>query len=68
MSVLLAHSGLILHEVAFHHVTQRQHHVHSMAAIYEIFSVCPINLLINNHLFFLFLDAQVSVVRHGIRM
>ena len=39
MSVLLAHSGLILHEIAFDHVTQRQHHVHSMAAIYEIFSV-----------------------------
>ena len=39
MSVLLTHSGLILHEIAFDHVTQRQHHVHSMAAIYEIVSV-----------------------------
>ena len=50
MSVLLAHSGLILHEIAFDHVTQGQHHVHSMAAIYEIFSVWPVNVLINNYL------------------
>ena len=39
MSVLLAHSGLILHEIVLDHVTERQHRVHSMAAIYEIFSM-----------------------------
>ena len=39
MSVLLAHTGLILHKIAFDHVTQTQHHMHSMGAIYEIFSM-----------------------------
>ena len=38
MSVKLAHSGLILHEIALDHMT----HVHSMVAIYEIFSMWPI--------------------------
>ena len=50
MSVLLAHSGLILHEIALDHVTQRQHHVHSMAANCEMFSMSPIKVLINNYL------------------
>ena len=50
MFVLLAHSGLILHEIAFDHVTQRQHHVHSMAANYEMFSMSPIKVLISNYL------------------
>ena len=49
MSVLLAHSGLILHEIAFDHVTQRQHHVHSMAANCEMFSMSPIKVLISNY-------------------
>ena len=57
MSVLLAHSGLILHEIAFDHVTQRQHHVHSMAANCEMFSMSPIKVLSNylEHIFFSFL-------------
>ena len=46
MSVLLAHSGLILHEIAFDHVTQR----HSMAANCEMFSMSPIKVLISNYL------------------
>ena len=50
MSVRLAHSGLILHEIAFDHVTQRQHHVHSMAANCEMFSMSPIKVLISNYL------------------
>ena len=50
MSVLLAHSGLILHEIAFDHVTQRQHHVHSMAANCKMFSMSPIKVLISNYL------------------
>ena len=28
MSVLLAHSGLILHDIALNPITQTQHHVH----------------------------------------
>ena len=50
MSVLLAHSGLILHEIAFDHVTQRQHHVHSLTANCEMFSMSPIKVLISNYL------------------
>ena len=51
MYVLLAHSGLILHEIAFDHVTQRQHHlIQSMAANCEMFSMSPIKVLISNYL------------------
>ena len=67
MSVLLAHSGLILHEIAFNHVTQRQHHVHSMAANCEMFSMSPIKVIIWST-FLQFLDAQLSVVCHRIHM
>ena len=49
MSVLLDHSGLILHEIAFDRVTQ-QHHVHSMAANCEMCSMSPIKVLISNYL------------------
>ena len=37
-------------EIAFDHVTQRQHHVHSMAANCEMFSMSPIKVLISNYL------------------
>ena len=50
MSVLLTHSCLILHEIAFDHVTQRQHHVHSMAVNCEMFTMSPIKVLISNYL------------------
>ena len=50
MSVLLAQSGLNLHEIVFDHETQTQHHVYSMAANCEMFSMSLIKVLISNYL------------------